>query len=120
MIANLKPRIYLNILLTRERLGSTGIGHGIAIPHARIGGIDKPIGALLRLEQGIDFDAQDDQQVDLLCALLVPEEATDEHLKTLSHLAKLFNQSEVQSQLRQCDDGNSLYQASLKHAKNCT
>ncbi len=111
------PQIFEQ-LLARERLGSTALGHGIAIPHARVDGINKPIGALLKLQQGIDFDAPDNQDADILCALLVPTEATDEHLKTLAHLAKLFSEPKVHQVLKQCTDARSLYQDALRCAKD--
>jgi nitrogen PTS system EIIA component len=105
-------------LLTRERLGSTGIGYGIAIPHARIAGISKPVGALLQLKHAVDFDSPDKQGVDILFGLLVPEDATDEHLKILAHLAKLFKEESVQNSLRQCQDARSLFQQALKCEKD--
>jgi len=97
-------------LLNRERLGSTGIGEGIAIPHCRLKECDKAFGVLLRLQQPIDFDAIDRQPVDLVFALLVPEEATDEHLQTLSMLAQKFSQPEYRDALRNAPDSNFLYQ----------
>ena len=101
-------------LLGRERLGSTGIGEGIAIPHCRLKECDKAFGVLLRLEQAIDFDAIDRQPVDLVFALLVPEEATDEHLQVLSMLARNFSQDSFRQALRNAPDGNQLYQRALK------
>ena len=88
-------------LLEREQLGSTGMNHGIALPHARMKGISKPQGALVRLRQGVDFDALDDQPVDLLFGLLVPENATEEHLSLLASLARLFSDQQLCNQLRQ-------------------
>jgi len=87
-------------LLERERLGSTGMSHGIAIPHARIKGLRQPRSAFLRLDQPIDFDALDGQPVDLVFGLLVPEQATDEHLALLAELARLFADSQLCSQVR--------------------
>ena len=88
-------------LLERERLGSTGLANGIALPHARFQGVSKASGAFLRLEEGIDFDAVDEQPVDLIFALLVPENATQEHLDLLAHLASLFRDPEFCSRIRQ-------------------
>lgn len=99
-----------NNLVSRERLGSTGIGQGIAIPHCRLEGLDRVIGVLMTLEERIDFDAIDNQPVDLVFALIVPKEATSEHLELLSQLAEKFNDSAFCERLRQCEDAGSLYQ----------
>jgi PTS system nitrogen regulatory IIA component len=90
-------------LLDRERLGSTGMNHGIALPHARIKGINRPTGAFLSLAKGIDFDSLDNKPVDLIFGLLVPEQATDAHLALLAELARLFNKPELCSQIRQAN-----------------
>jgi len=87
-------------LLERERLGSTGMSHGIALPHARVKGLRNPRGALLRLSEPIDFDALDGQPVDLLFGLLVPEQATDEHLGLLAELARLFGDADLCRRVR--------------------
>lgn len=100
-------------LLNRERMGSTGIGEGIAIPHCRLKQCDKTFGVLLHLEEPIDFDSLDQQPVDLVFALLVPEEATDEHLKTLSMLAQKLSQAEYRDALRNSPDSEHLYQRAI-------
>jgi PTS system nitrogen regulatory IIA component len=100
-------------LLNRERMGSTGIGEGIAIPHCRLKQCDKTFGVLLQLEKPIDFDAIDRQPVDLIFALLVPEEATDEHLKTLSMLAQKLSQADYREALRNSPDSQNLYQRAI-------
>jgi len=87
-------------LLERERLGSTGVGHGVALPHARIKGLSAPRGAFIRLAQGADFDAIDGEPVDLVFALIVPEETTQAHLQLLAQLATLFSESAVRADLR--------------------
>jgi PTS system nitrogen regulatory IIA component len=87
-------------LLERERLGSTGLAGGVALPHARMPGIHESRGAFLRLQEPVDFDALDGQPVDLVFALLVPEEATEEHLQLLARLAAMFNDKELRDQLR--------------------
>lgn len=89
-----------NCLLARERLGSTGLGDGVAIPHGRLASIERAVGAFMRLESGVDFDAQDHRPVDLVFGLLVPEKATDEHLQILSQLAELFSDPAFREQLR--------------------
>jgi len=90
----------LDCLVAREKLGSTGLGNGIAIPHGRLKGSKKTIGTFIQLQYGIDYDAIDEAPVDLLFALLVPEDSTDEHLKTLAHLAEMFSNTETLEQLR--------------------
>lgn len=88
-------------LIERERLGSTGLGHGIGLPHARMPGVSKACGAFIQLAEGIDYDAIDQKPVDLVFGLLVPEQATEEHLKLLAHLASLFSNQDLCQQLRQ-------------------
>ena len=100
-------------LIERERLGSTGLGQGVAIPHCRISNLSSVVGVLLQLEEGIDFESPDDQQVDLVFALMVPEEASDEHLKTLATLAEHFSQNSFCSALRHAKDDHELYAAVL-------
>ena len=87
-------------LLARERLGATGLGHGVAIPHGRVKNTDHILGAFIKLKSGVDFDAIDNQPVDLLFALLVPEESTDEHLQVLAALASMFNDESFRETLR--------------------
>ncbi len=90
----------LDSLLARERLGSTGLEKGIAIPHARVAECHVTLAAFLQLEKGIDFDAADKQPVDLLFALVVPENSTEEHLKILAQLAQMFSEDEFCEKLR--------------------
>jgi len=97
-------------LLERERLGSTGLGEGIAIPHCRLKHCPQAIGVLFSLSEQIDYDSIDKKPVDLVFALLVPEEATDEHLQILSRLAGNFSQPEYRERLRQAQSGTELYQ----------
>lgn len=98
-----------NSLIGRERLGSTGIGQGIAIPHCRLESCQKVIGALLTLEEKVPFDAIDNEPVDLLFVLIVPQEATSEHLELLSQLAEKFNDAALCQKLRSCKDNETLY-----------
>ncbi|GLK89219.1 PTS IIA-like nitrogen regulatory protein PtsN [Pseudomonas turukhanskensis] len=97
-------------LVAREKLGSTGFGNGIAIPHCRLPGCTAPISALLRLESAVDFDAIDGAPVDLLFVLLVPEAATDEHLELLRQIASMLDRSDVRDQLRHAPTSERLYQ----------
>jgi nitrogen PTS system EIIA component len=98
-----------NSLIGRERLGSTGLGKGVALPHGRLQGLKQPIAAAMTLSDGVDFDAIDGQPVDLLFALLVPEESTDEHLQILARLAEMFISSEFCNKLRNCDSSDQCY-----------
>lgn len=91
-------------LFAREKLGSTGLGQGIAIPHGRIKGLKEAVGALVRLRQAIAFDAPDGQPVNLIFVLLVPEKATDLHLQILSELAQMFSDRELREKLLTEDD----------------
>ncbi|UQY35994.1 PTS IIA-like nitrogen regulatory protein PtsN [Pseudomonas fulva] len=97
-------------LIAREKLGSTGFGNGIAIPHCRLPGCNTPISALLKLSTAVDFDAIDGAPVDLLFVLLVPEAATDEHLELLRQIASMFDREDVRERLRQAQDSEALYQ----------
>jgi nitrogen PTS system EIIA component len=99
--------------LARERLGSTGIGHGIAIPHCRISGSAGAVGALITLTQPIEYDSIDGEPVDILFAMLVPEEAHDEHLKNLAALAGALTRSEFRQRLRAASDHSTLFQAAI-------
>ena len=86
-------------LFARERLGSTGLGHGVAIPHGRIKGLKAPMAAVLHLAQPIVFDAPDEQPVNLLIFLLVPEAATQKHLEILSEIAELLSDADLRAKL---------------------
>lgn len=103
-------------LQERERLGSTGMGHGVALPHARIQGLTEARGAFLRLATGVDYSAIDDEPVDLVFGLLVPEQATREHLQLLASLAALFRQANLREQLRSLKDSALIHQ--LLHSQH--
>lgn len=100
-------------LIAREKLGSTGFGNGIAIPHCRLAGCTTPICAVLRLDAPVDFDAIDGAPVDLLFVLLVPEAATDAHLELLRQIASMLNRSDVRDNLRMAQSSEKLYQLVL-------
>jgi PTS system nitrogen regulatory IIA component len=87
-------------LMERERLGSTGLGKGVALPHARMSNCDQTLGAFFRCAKGIDFDALDGQPVDVFFALLVPEKSTEDHLQTLARLAERFSDAALLEKLR--------------------
>jgi len=97
-------------LLSRERLGSTGVGFGVAIPHGRLKDSNHTTAALIQLNHGIDFDAVDNQPVDLLFALVVPDKATEEHLKILALLAAMFKEDELRAQLREAKKPEDIMQ----------
>ena len=96
-------------LIARERLGSTGFGGGVAIPHGRVKGVQTTQAAFVQLAEPIDYDAIDGQPVDLLFALAVPEESTDEHLQVLARLAEMFSNKALCQQLRETTDQAVLY-----------
>jgi PTS system nitrogen regulatory IIA component len=96
-------------LFARERLGSTGLGHGVAIPHGRIKGLKHPLAAVLRLQQPIAFDAPDDEPVSLLIFLLVPEAATQRHLEILSEIAEMLSDRQLRDQLKSAGDAALLH-----------
>jgi len=96
-------------LFARERLGSTGLGHGVAIPHGRIKGLKAPMAAVLRLAQPIGFDAPDEQPVGLLIFLLVPEAATQKHLEILSEIAELLSDSALRERIKAADAPDELH-----------
>ena len=97
-------------LFARERLGSTGLGQGVAIPHGRIKGLREAVAAFVRLGTPVPFDAPDGKPVNLLFILLVPEQATEQHLQILSELAQMFSDRELREQLTQTQDAGSLHQ----------
>jgi len=98
-------------LMAREQLGSTGVGEGVAIPHGKIDGLSKIVGVLARLEEPVDFDAVDDQPVDLLFLLLAPEAATAAHLKALAKVTRLLRDENARAALRGADTAEALFAA---------
>lgn len=96
-------------LFSRERLGSTGLGHGVAIPHGRIKGLKAPLAAVFLLAQPIGFDAPDEQAVSLLIFLLVPEAATQKHLEILSEIAELLSDAGLREKLNASQDARELH-----------
>jgi len=97
-------------LFARERLGSTGLGHGVAIPHGRIKGLKNPLAAVIRMQQAIGFDAPDDEPVALLIFLLVPEAATQRHLEILSEIAELLSDRGLRDKLKAAPDAATLHE----------
>lgn len=96
-------------LFSRERLGSTGLGHGVAIPHGRIKGLKAPMSAVFQLATPIGFDAPDDLPVSLMIFLLVPEAATQKHLEILSEIAEMLSDADLREKLTVTSDSTELY-----------
>jgi len=108
-LVGMDERKIFEILLQRERLGSTGIGHGVAIPHGKLPKIERIFGLFARLEKPIDFEALDGEPVDLVFLLLAPESAGADHLKALALIARLLRDPNIAKNLRNSRDANSLY-----------
>ena len=106
---NLNAAEILDGLVSRERLGSTALGHSIAMPHSRLNGIDASIGAFLKLDAGVEFDSPDGEPVDLLFGVLVPQACTDEQIREMKELIQRLNDSALQLQLRETTDPGELY-----------
>jgi PTS system nitrogen regulatory IIA component len=98
-----------DVLWERERLGTTGVGHGIAIPHGRVSGLDRVVGFFARLAQPLPFEAIDDKPVDLVFLLLAPESAGADHLQALAMVSRLLRNAKLCEQLRQAKDAAALY-----------
>ena len=98
-----------NGLTAREKLGSTGLGHGVAIPHGRMASVTNSVGAFLRLKHPVDYDAHDGQAVDLVFGLVVPVAATEEHLKHLAAIAEKFSEDEFCKKVRAAKDDKALH-----------
>lgn len=108
-VPSLTPAQAFDGLILRERLGSTGLGNGIAIPHGRIRHLPAMAGAFLRTDTAIDFDAIDGEPVDLFFALFVPEDTTEEHLVMLSHLAEAFSDEGLVCKLREVESAQKVH-----------
>jgi PTS system nitrogen regulatory IIA component len=109
LLTGLPERELFESLLQRERLGSTGIGDGIAIPHGRMLGIDRLVGLFARAEKAIDFDALDGQPVDIIFVLIAPEGAGADHLKALARVARVLRNQAVLDQVRHTRDPEAIY-----------
>lgn len=107
-------------LFAREKLGSTGLGQGIAIPHGRIKGLKEALGGFLRLAAPVQFDSPDDKPVSLLFVLLVPETATERHLQILSELAQMFSDARLREQLATVADAQGVHHLFLNWQADAT
>ena len=119
-LTGLEERRVFEVLLERERLGTTGVGNGIAIPHGKLPELTRLYGIFARLDKPIDFDSIDDEPVDLIFLLLAPESAGADHLKALARVSRLLRDRTICSKLRGCDTADGLYavltQAPASHA----
>lgn len=98
-----------SVLMERERLGSTGVGHGVAIPHGRFAGLDKICGIFAKLEKPVNYDSIDDQPVDLIFLLLVPEGAGADHLKALAKVSRVLRDQSICEKLRGTDSSDAIF-----------
>jgi PTS system nitrogen regulatory IIA component len=108
-VTGLSEREIFDIVLQRERLGSTGVGNGIAIPHGKLPNVRSIVGVFARLESPVDFEALDDQPVDLVFLLLAPEGAGADHLKALSRIARVLRDQDLVAKLRATDSASAIY-----------
>jgi nitrogen PTS system EIIA component len=108
-ITGIPERDIFDVLLQRERLGSTGLGHGVAIPHGKLHGLKRIAGVFARLAEPIDFEAIDGQKVDIVALLLAPEGAGADHLKALARISRLLRDGAVVEKLRAARDAAALY-----------
>ena len=108
-LTGLPERSIFEVLVERERLGTTGVGNGIAIPHGKLSGLEQLHGLFARLEKPIDFEAIDEEPVDLICLLLAPETAGADHLKALARVSRLLRDSSICEKLRGTDKADAVY-----------
>ena len=108
-VTGLSEREVFDVILQRERLGSTGVGNGIAIPHGKLASVNSIVGIFARLDQPVDFEALDDQPVDLVFLLLAPEGAGADHLKALSRIARVLRDPIIVQKLRATRDAAALH-----------
>tara|TARA_R110001606_G_scaffold395213_2_gene567114 strand:+ start:12810 stop:13271 length:462 start_codon:yes stop_codon:yes gene_type:complete len=105
-------------LFERERLGSTGLGKGVAIPHARIPGITHTIAAMMTLDTPVNYESADNKPVDIIFGLLVPEDDNEQHLQQLARLVSLFREDETCSEIRQATDAEQIFEILLANDDN--
>jgi PTS system nitrogen regulatory IIA component len=114
---HLPAGVILDALMEREAAGSTGVGQGVAVPHARLKGLTSVRGVFVRLDQPVDFDAVDDQPVDLLFALFAPPECSTQHLRALAQVSRLLRQADLRQQLRMARSPDTLYALLVREAQ---
>jgi PTS system nitrogen regulatory IIA component len=113
----LKASEVFDALMERESQGSTGVGRGVALPHARLAGLERMRAVVVRLERPVPFDAMDEQPVDILFALFAPVGAHNEHLRALARVSRLLRQGEVREQLRQARSPDAVYAVLTREAE---
>jgi PTS system nitrogen regulatory IIA component len=113
-IENLDTYQLFESLMAREKVGSTGIGNGIAIPHGRLSNTSQVIAVLLTSEHAVEFDSIDNRDVDIIIALFVPEESCQQHLETLQSIAQIFSDKKIAKQVRKCQNSQELFDL-IKH-----
>ncbi len=115
---NLSKSKVFDALLAREKLGSTGLGEGIAIPHCRVPGIENINVTTLKLEEGVEYEASDDKPVFFLFCLVVPEDSNDDHLELLASLAELLDNEQLRNSIRKSSNARELYQILTQDPKH--
>lgn len=113
----LEEQDILESLLNREKLGSTGIGNGIGLPHGRLSGINKSVAVFVVTENPVNFDAIDNKPVDIFCGLLIPEQNCQEHLSTLSQIAKMLSEKTLVKKIRHSKTNEELYSFIMSYEK---
>ena len=113
----LKPGDMLEALMAREAVGSTGVGYGVAVPHARVAGVTRLRGVFVRLEQPVEFGAVDDRPVDLIFALIAPPDASGEHLRALARVSRILRQAELREQLRKARSADAIHALLVQEAR---
>jgi PTS system nitrogen regulatory IIA component len=115
---DLDSAILLDALSEREAAGSTGVGYGVAVPHARVDGLDRIRGVFVRLDQPVAFESIDDQPVDLIFALFAPAKAGAEHLRALARVSRLLRQADLREQLRQARTADAIHALLVQEARS--
>jgi PTS system nitrogen regulatory IIA component len=114
---HLKSADMLEALQAREAVGSTGVGYGVAVPHARVAGVTRLRGVFVRLEHAVEFDAVDDRPIDLIFALFAPPDASGEHLRALARVSRILRQAELREQLRKARSADAIYALLTQEAR---
>ena len=115
-VSGQNQRAIFDVLLERERLGTTGIGRSVAIPHGKLPSLDRLYGVFAKLENPVDFDAVDNQEIDLVFLLIAPEKAGADHLQALSRISRMFRDFEMCKKLRAADNQKMLHKLLLNQA----
>lgn len=118
LITGQEERAIFDVLMEREKLGTTGVGNGIAIPHGKLPGLDRLHGLFARLDRPVDFQAIDERPVDLIFLLLAPESAGADHLKALARVSRLLRDKDAREKLRGTDTRDALYALLIETAEN--